>query len=368
MAKSWHIPYISTLRMPPPNECINVIFLERIPEDTRTKVLESLKEDIDHGWAAQFDTEFKPRTLVDIPWIRDYWPSSDVILDIAANNKQSRGTGSDDTYDSFILVDSGWDAGMVVAAQWAKDSSGDRRLEAARIPLNQANALLTLISNGSLKNLEEGLGESYDEVKVDFYKDLKWEKPSETTEEIPYEPPVFLPKDLKLCDSEPEIVALLKIDDDRTESILKSLNSHHDAAEGHTTVKKIHRWEGPSPTRTDLISLFKWMESNTPGGERRKNGHIFFLDYLLKDENGDPRLLAASRPAIHVDDVHLKEQITLLPLKLEQFFPFCKEVFAGGDGERAMMDHGRMWARERILDTKKPLIFGKHQLESLHWG
>lgn len=115
-----------------------------------------------------------------MPWIRDHWPSTDAILEIA---------GSVKGYKSFIIIELGWENATVIAARWSNDADGHAHLQAVRVAMDIANVLLTLLDTGKISGFAEALGEAtMEEFKIDFYKDRLVEKLKRKT----YEPPSFL--------------------------------------------------------------------------------------------------------------------------------------------------------------------------------
>jgi hypothetical protein len=168
--RSWHIPYISKTAAQPPDQCLHVVFLQRVSDEEYNQIVENMGE-TDEDWISSLNVPRPPaRTLEMKKWVRDWWPSSDVILKIA-EHAYSIDDYPQISYRSLIFVDSGWEAGNVIAACWEGDGN-DCRLNAVRVPVNIAKTLLSVCDVNDGYTLAHVLGsDAYEDAKVDFYAD-----------------------------------------------------------------------------------------------------------------------------------------------------------------------------------------------------
>ena len=135
-----------------------MIFLQRLSDGEQEQTLQNLR-DVSREWSSQFDGERpEPRNLLSRNWTHDYWPSSDVILEIARDGRSTDGYYAK-SYRSLIFVDSGWEAATVIAAHWESSSEGGEHLSTARVPMDTANLLLPACDTRRDFTLADHLGE-----------------------------------------------------------------------------------------------------------------------------------------------------------------------------------------------------------------
>ncbi|KAH9812972.1 hypothetical protein Tdes44962_MAKER05739 [Teratosphaeria destructans] len=372
---SWHIPYVPSYGAPPAHEILFVLFLEKLPDRTISSIIEKL-EDCDREWGKPFNVDIKPRKLRPVPWIRNYWPASEAILQYASRQEPS-GNQHQDTacYRSYILIDSGWDANTCIGATWVPGTKdGEHVMVAARVPMAIANLVLTMIdedvfSDASVNPLKAALGDdTYEENKVDFYKDHKVIEPF--PEPRSYQPPAFLPKGLRMSKSKPTVISLLPLDDNAIQDLALRIGTGN--GESAMPDLQLINWEGEAPTRQYLVKLFGWIESNSRDEDRI--GYTFFIDNVLQEcidgEASDPqtwtgrmspRVIAVSRTAhfgIKVPD----HQISILPIKPESVVPLwraaCDSIQASDERTRQgrvaddadELQYGNVFGRERVID------------------
>ncbi|KAK5116815.1 hypothetical protein LTR85_009075 [Meristemomyces frigidus] len=363
MGSSSHIPRLLTYNTPPPADVLHVIFLQRLSEEERTQILHALDKGQDAAWAAQFEPNAQRRPLLPMPWIRDWWPSSDVILEICAIK-----TGRDaHGYRSFVLVDSGWDAGTVIAAHWTVDSDGvPPHLLAARVPSNIANLLLTLLDRRSVGSFAEALGEeAYEDAKVDFYRDL----PAPVSEVVaaPYDAPAFLPQNVGFSTSKLVLLALKELPDSAVLALKSAIAAGEWCDEEMPRPDmEIINWQGDPLPRSELPNLFKWMKSNTAQDVRQ--GYAFFVDNVL-DAGADrqPQILAAHQKEPRNGDV-FADELCLIPVDTDQALEWWRAaVTCESTAEPATlvvdrdttMECGDIWRKELAIDMAKPIDFDK---------
>ena len=351
--KSWHIPFISKYQRLDPQDWLHVFFLQRLQEEERSQIVQNLSE-IDRDWADQLDVPVPDlRKLNPRAWIRDYWPSSNVILEIAKDALSST-EYPDLSYRSLIFVDSGWEAGNVIAAHW-EDCAGEMRVVAARVPMNIANLLLTVCDLHEGYALSQVLGdEAYEESKVDFYQDAssqEQEGKGRSVSTIKW--PSCLAENLALSKEDLIITSLKHLSEEEIESLLRKIINADEEGDQFDTIK-IHNWQGPRPTRADISRIFHRMLENTPEADREEPA--FFVDYLLEGENGEPVILAAKLYSYHRG----QGAVQLLPVRPELLLGFWTAA-ASGDGREEGEELCEIWSQELIYDLNdpSPTNFGK---------
>ncbi|KAF2765851.1 hypothetical protein EJ03DRAFT_377453 [Teratosphaeria nubilosa] len=372
---SWHIPYVPSYGAPPAHDILFVLFLEKLPERTISSIIEKL-DTPDKKWGESFNVDIKPRKLRSVPWIRKFWPSSEAILKYASR-QEPRGNLHQDTacYKSYILIDSGWDANTCIAATWVPGTKVDEHvMVAARVPMAIANLVLSMIdkdvfTDAPLNPLKAALGdETYEENKVDFYKDRKVIEPF--PEPRSYQPPAFLPEELRMSHQKITVISLLPLDDGASQDLMLRIRT--ETGENAMPELRLINWEGQHPTRQHLVKLFGWIESNSTDDDRI--GYIFFVDNVLQEcidaEEGErhirtgmasPQVIAASRTAQFSTKVP-DHQISILPIKPESVVPLwraaCDSSQASDErtregrvaDEAAELQYGNVFGRERVID------------------
>nr|POE47284.1 hypothetical protein CFP56_00616 [Quercus suber] len=340
---SWHHPSIPTYRIGPPNLLLHVIFLQRQSVASRARVIERLGN-VDKEWATQYDVSPRIRNLEAVPWIRDHWPSSDAILSI---------TASAPDYKSFVLVDSGWEDGTVIATHWSDDEHGTPHLYAARVQMDVANVLLTLLDDGKVASFAEVLGEqAYEETKVDFYKD-KLPPTGEKRKAQPYEPPSFLPKNMGLNKETIEIVALRELADEQIKTLTETIQGGTKRATrvaASTESVRIHPWQGESSSRFEMRQIYDWIMENSP--EENRCLPVFFVDSLLEHEDHAPRIVA-----VIADKNPQIEPIRIFPLHTNRVLPY----FEKNENEE---ENGMIWQQETLRPAEKRATFPDRE----DWG
>nr|POE74559.1 hypothetical protein CFP56_37090 [Quercus suber] len=334
---SWHIPRISTYRIDPPDLLLHVVFLQRQSESSRTQIIERLGT-VDKEWATQYDANPRVRRLKAVPWIRDHWPSSEIILGI---------TSSAPDYKSFVLVDSGWEDGTVLAAHWADDEHGQPHMYTARVQMDVANVLLTLLDDGKVATFAEVLGEqAYEDAKVDFYKSPTGTK----RKHRPYEPPSFLPNDLTLNKYEIEIIALRDLTDEQIKTLtdtIKGGTKRSTSVAANAENVKMHKWQGGNPSRRDLRQIYDWMVENSP--EEDRHLPAFFVDNFLECKGHAPRVIA-----VKADGTPRRDDIEIFPLRTKMVLPYFEK-------NEEDDDHGMIWQQEILLPAEDIMIFSDDQ-------
>ena len=355
--KSWHVPFIFKYNAPSPKDALHVVFLQRLSEDERGQVLQNLNE-TDDEWVSRLNVQApSPRRLVAKAWIRDYWPSSDVILDIAKaayfGTDDLGGAREEEKYQSLILCDSGWEAGNVIAARWETDqTAGESRLIAARVPMNVANVLLTACDSIEGCTLVTVLGEeAFEESKVDFYKDGS-QQVTEDAEKTstPYEWPSSLPKDIALSEKDPCIISLRKLEETAVDKLLSTIITGDEDKQKFSNIK-IHNWQDRQPSRADIYHIFQAMHNNTP--EANRNMNAFFIDYILQGDNSEPQILVAT--TFRVD--RPSECVQVIPIQTGDFLKFWR-MAANGLGESELEELGELTRKENIYDLSPHFKFG----------
>lgn len=362
---SWHVPHLPTANARPHTDITFVIFLERMPEETRDKIISKLNA-IDEKWSERFKPAIEPRTLHPVPWIRDQAASSDVIIAMLEPRDSDRRKGSADGYMSFILVDDEWAAGETcVVASWV-----DERFTAARVSMSIANVALTAIDQGAARDLSDALGDQeFEKNKVDLCRFRDRTRPV-ADEPIPYEIPAFV-KNLKafsrdrlalltLQPLEQSVIASMR------ESI--SLSDEDGRNSGKADTIEIVNWEGEPPSRQQLVKIFDSLDEQTDSNNRI--GYAFFIDNVWQDdETGLPAVLAASRTCYYGNFVP-KHQISLLPIRPAKVIDLwtsaitvessddriSKNKIAPAEDEQRCALYP---CRERAIDTDFDIDYGK---------
>ena len=348
---TWHIPFISKYERHSPQDVLHVVCLQRLTKDEHDQILQNLNEK-DEDWANSLDVPVpSPRRLILRKWIRDYWPSSDAILELAKQaSKPERNENT--VYRSYVFVDSGWEAGNVIAARW-EGNEGEERLVAARVPMNIANFLLTVCEKHEGHTLSRALGdEVYEESKVDFYKDASSPPGKETQKATKaYEWPAFLPDSLALNKTQPVIVSLRTLEENDIETVLSGI-INGDESEGPFSNIKIHNWQGPQPKRADILRMYHRMFENTP--EEDRDMYAFFIDHVLREDDVKPQIIAAVKSRLGGEGA-----VDLVAVKAAKFMEFWKAT-AAGQGESKTNSCGDIWSTETIYDFEEGVVdFGK---------
>ena len=301
-------------------------------------------DDTDSEWAGNLDlTASDRRNLVPTPWIRDYWPSSAVILQIA-RHAWAEGRRQD-RYRSLIFVDSGWEAGNVIAARW-EGPEEDERFNAVRVPMNVANTLLSTCDANDGFTLFQALREDvYDEAKLDFYKDLK-EEPART--EKPYGDfkwPPFIPADLKLDRKKPLIIALKYLSADEIKQLNVGIAGSEKASSLRSGKIDIHNWEGDPCPHKDIDHIFRQVCENS--GQDVDKSVIFFVDSILQGSGGEPQLLVAVyyRPGEY-------NCVKLSPVPTDRLMEAWRAHVGGTNGEDLLDEYTDIWRRETVVDLE----------------
>ncbi|KAK5130018.1 hypothetical protein LTR08_002534 [Meristemomyces frigidus] len=369
---SSHIPTLTTHDQRPPSEALHIIFLQRLPEATRTEILNSLRTNDPEtvAWSKQFapDNTPQPRALIPMPWIRDWWATSPVILEICAQGQRNNRFPPGHEYTSFVLVDSGWDAGTVIAAHWTAGTEGvgdgeglAARLEAVRVPVGIANMLLTLLDKGSVRDFADVLGEeAYEDAKVDFYQDLPVREAGLAAgPEKAYQPPSFLPKDLCSSASTLYVLSLVELEPSAV-SALKAEILHGDGTTDERPDVRIIPWQGPMPTRSDLAIIFDWIMANS--SPSMSHSCAFFVDYMLQRPDGRPQIIASYYTRGHRADV--PDQARLVPVDAECVIEYWRAACTHAAENEINFDlDGDIWRKEVVVDIGKELGFGNGRIE-----
>lgn len=316
MSQSWHIPSIKDYSQQSPNDVLHVVFLQRLPKATRAQILESLAN-VTAEWALKFDPSgalSRPRRLSAIPWIRDSWPTAESILDLLSSQK--------DKYQSFVLIDSLWEASTAIAAHWIMVEDGQPKLDAVRVPMSIANVLLTLVDNGQVRGFSQVFGEAtYEESKIDMYADRPLQDIG-STKELSSGQPSFLPSNLRLDRSRLDLISLLELSQEQIVA-LKS-----DIVRNSNNVKTVppivvHNWHGPSPSRRELRHIYDGM--NARSTVRNHDSLAWFVDNILEDGDNSPRTVALAadvRSGPHSDS---QSKVSLFPLRREDVLPLFND-------------------------------------------
>jgi hypothetical protein len=353
-AESWHVPYISKYDAQAPSDCLNVVFLQRVSDEEHTQITDSLKE-VDEDWLSTLDVPPpRSRTLVVKKWIRDYWPSSDVILEIARHAYANDGH-QEKSYRSLIFVDSGWEAGNVIAARWEGD--GDHaRLNAVRIRMNIAKSLLSVCDLNEGYTLVKLLGdEAFEDTKVDFYIDATL--PSKDDSISPaeeYKIPECLPQHIVLSKTEVVIISLRHLEQAEVEDLIRAILNGYNGEDTAPPIK-IHDWHGSYTTRIDIRKLLYLIEQNS--SEPDRDMPLFLVDALLEGPCGKPQVISAS------NSTHWRQQtVQIMPVNTEKVLSLWKEATQGSLEEclTETEEYGDIWNAEYVFDLDVHKNFGKN--------
>ncbi len=351
MSESWHLPCIFKYQTNP-EEHLFVVFLQLMSREEWEQVITNLEE-VDADRVSEFDVPApKLRRLQPKPWIRDYWPSSNVILKIAKHANSTEGHGNV-AYRSLVFVDSGWEAGNVVAARW--ESDGDvLRFNAVRVPMNLANAVLTACDLNEGFTLSQALGEDiYEEAKVDFYEEQPPEAVARSAQTILFKWPDSLPKDLRMPKDRPYIISLRELSDVQIESLQDEMVGEPDVQDSSSRRMEIYKWKGCTPSRAAIYHIFKQIQDNSPDSDG--NIHIFLIDNVLEGPNGKPQLLTAMDYRPEHENV-----VKIAPILTKDAVPLWRKSAAGEDSEVILDEYADMWRREVLCDLRYgPVDFSK---------
>lgn len=315
-----------------------------MPKEAEEQVLSNIRN-TDDSWTAALDVPVaEPRTLEGKPWIRDYWPGSDVILKLAEHASTPDYHGI--VYSSYVFVDSGWEAGNVIAARW--EGSGEaRRLAAVRVPMNIANLLLTTCDTNEGYTLSRALGnERYEDAKVDFYKDSITTPTLLDRKNKLFTWPDFLPEDLKIPTDQLYIISLRSLTDSEIQQLRTSIAGGEQAAEDASTIPTIYNWEGDLPTRTDVRHIFRQIYNNSPAEDQ--NRLVFFVDNILQGPSQEPQIIVALQFRPNNDDT-----VKVAPVSTENVMQVWRELNEGKGGERLMEIHSDIWSAEVVEDLRE---------------
>lgn len=361
--RSWHIPYVSKYQRLKPDEHLYVAFLQWLSQEEREQVVRSL-ETVDNDEASRFDVPTPtPRRLVPRPWIRDYWPSSNAILEIGkhANVKER---DDEYAYRSIIFIDSGWEAGNVIAAHW-EGPEGAQQFNAVRVPMSLANSLLNACDEHEGYTLSRALGyEIFEEAKVDFYKALPPklpEPPVETGKSFAW--PEGLPRNLRLPKDRPYIVTFRELSQSQEDTLRRTIAGSDKAARLRSSAFDIYHCKGSGSSRRAIYHIFKHIYNSSPESDR--NMAVFFIDDVLKEANDAPQLLAViqHRPELDRPEHH---RVSTAPIQTENFLPLWKASAASEnsedlEGEGVLEKYGDIWRKEDVHDLELgPVNFRKH--------
>ena len=291
-ARSWHVPGVRTYNVPDPSGILNVVFLQRMTDIEQQQVRDAINA-VDEEAVRRLNIGHprQPRPLQVKKWIRDYFPPSASILEIATA-AHADDSDFDPVFNSIVFVDSGWDMGNVIVAHWERqEADAEERLTAVRVPMGIANVLLNACDRIEGLNLSHALGrDAFDQGQVDFYKDLPKEHAGSPSQ-LPW--PSHLPDDIKLDSDHPTIISLRHLDDVTITQLKQDIRES--SADGVKDVQ-IYNWEGPEPTdRLLLRDLYNHVLQNAD--ESSEKVYAFFFDYMLHGANGEPQILAVSRIA-----------------------------------------------------------------------
>ena len=198
------------------------MLLQRVADEEFDQIVDNLRSTDEHWINTLAVPPPPPRTLRAKKWIRDYWPSSDVIIEIADHAYSSQPYIA--SYGSLIFVDSGWEAGNCIAARWEGDGD-NARLNTVRVPMNIAEPLLSACDANEGHTLASILGsQMLEDAKVDFYIDAivsPQENPAESDKN--YTLPEAIPHDIALTKDDLIIISLKKLSQDDIESLVREV-------------------------------------------------------------------------------------------------------------------------------------------------
>lgn len=349
-ARSWHVPHVFKYDIPPPDQCVNVVFLQRVSDDEYNQVVENLEE-IDEDWVNTLDVpKPPPRSLNAKRWIRDYWPSSDVILEIAEQAKSSE-RYDEQSYRCLIFVDSGWEAGNCIAARWESEGD-DLKLRAVRVPMNIAKTLLSACDANEGHSLASILGnDTFEDTKVDFYVDATG--PSEQHVETPkdvYSLPESMPQDLALSKENLVIVSLRKLSQDEIEDVVRKITQQPEADKAAPSIK-IYNGDGSYETRSEILKLFDRIYQNSD--EMSRSMPLILIDCLYEGEEGEPQMLLATKSE--------SSSLELTPAKTDKVLRLWLDAKEGAL-EKVMYnttEYVDIWDVEKVFDLNVHKSFGE---------
>ena len=167
-----------------------------------------------------------------------------------------------------------------------------------------------------------------------------------------------LPEDLAFDKTRPTIISLRELDENDIETILHGIVGAGENSELFTSIR-IHNWQGPRASRTDINHIFHRRYEDTPESHRDMYG--FFIDPML-DKNGDLKLLAARKGGDRTNDT-----IELVPIQTTAFLAFW-EAAAEGEGPSKIDEFGDIWSRENIFDLESHIDFGEFVHAPRYYG
>ena len=348
--RSWHIPYISKTQTKPPDQFVHVLFLQRVADEEYNQIVENLRA-TDEDWINSLDVPRPPSRKLEMKkWVRDWWPSTGVILKIAEHAYSSE-SYSKISYRSFILVDSGWEAGNVIAAHWESDGN-DSRLSAVRVPMNIAETLLSACDVNEGCTLGQVLGsEGYEDAKVDFYADTTGVTEPEAADPIEnYELPQSLPQDLALSKRELIIVSLRTLKQSEIEDLVRDIVNGYKGEEEAPSIK-ILNWHETSPSRIDIRHIFYRIQHNSSKNDR--DMPLVFVDTLLEGDDGRPQLMWAITGR--------QQSFQMFPIIIENLIKLWKDATQGiieGNLEESE-EYVDIWNGEYVYDLEIHKNFGE---------
>ena len=337
---------------------MNVIFLQRVADEEYDQIVDNLRS-TNEDWINTLDVSEPPaRTLHIKNWIRDYWPSSDVILEIA-EHANSSGV-HEASHRSLIFVDSGWEAGNCIAARWEGDGDNSR-LNAVRVPMNIAKSLLSACDANEGHTLASILGgEMFEDAKVDFYVDATGpprKEPEEPAKD--YKLPDSILQDLALTKDSLIIVSLKKLSQDDIENVVQKVVGGAEKKDPTPSIK-IFNGDGSHISRRDMRNLFYRIHQNST--EANTSMPLFLVDYLLEQENGTPQLLLARQSRSG-----RQQTLGLIPAKIEKVLRLWYDATKGRLEEdlEETEEFVDIWNAEYIFDLDVHKNFGKKESERL---
>ncbi|KAK5174215.1 uncharacterized protein LTR77_001295 [Saxophila tyrrhenica] len=341
---SWHLPCIPKHRRLNPDEHLYILFLQRMSVDEKEQVMKSLEE-VDSSQVHSFDrTTAAPRQLDSKRWIRDYFPSSNAILEIARHANAESGY-REFSYPSLILVDSGWEASTVIAARWEL-VAGESKLKfnAARVPMNVANVLLSTCDANEGLTLAQALGDDvYEETKVDFYEDARATSlaaPSRFGRPFVWEE--HFEDDYGFGSDAPPIVSLRRLSNTERETLKKTVLAGQNDTNAKLEDLRIYQWKGPGSSRRAIYHIFKHIFDKWNGVT-----DMFFVDDVLEGENHEPQIMAAMNT-----DIPNTDSIKMAPIPTTSVLPFWTGSGSGKYGEDLLEKYGDIWRKEVVVDLE----------------
>lgn len=329
------------------------MFLQRVSDEQCSQIVENLGE-VDEDWIETLDVpKPPPRTLQIKKWIRDYWPSSDVILAIA-RDAYSNETYPPETIQSLIFVDSLWEAGVCIAAR-REGEADNQRLNAVRVRMNIAKTLLSACDANKGHTLASILGsEMFNETKVDLYVDATPSlQDASTISGEEYALPQPLPHDLALSKEEIVIVSLRMLEPDGIEDMIRKIVQGNGNDNPPPPIK-VFNVQGSYITRREIRKMFNRIQHNSD--EANGDMPLFLVDELLESESGQPQLLSASPSS-----EWRQQTIRIMPIKTEKLISLWNDAAAGVLEEdfTETEEYADIWNAEYVFDLDVHKDFGK---------